>query len=311
MEGIMKIGFAGAGAIGCHYGSKLQQAGFDVLLLARGAHLKALQRHGLKHESEGVTQTIALTATYDFEALRHCSIIIISCKMTGLAAMLIDLQAVVSPQTLLVSLQNGVEAPDHIAAAFPHHSIIAGTAFIGARLENPGHVIHSAAGGIRLGLWQQGPVDHLLPCLVESFQTADVPARIDAEPAAMLWRKLLWNCGFNALTAITRRYASSMVEHNETRHIIEQAMQETLTLAQIRGIPIDQEDINKHLQITLAMGPVKTSMWQDIEAGHPTEVDFINGYIVHQMEQHHGDAATNRMLTSLIHAIEGREESST
>jgi 2-dehydropantoate 2-reductase len=123
----------------------------------------------------------------------------------------------------------------------------------------------------------------------------------------MLWRKLLWNCGFNALTAITRRYASAMAEHDETRHIVEQAMQETITLAQTNGIRIGQADIDKHIEITLAMGPVKTSMWQDIEAGNPTEVDYINGYITRQMEKIHADAPTNRMLTSIIHSIEGRD----
>jgi len=303
----MLIGFAGAGAIGCHYGSKLQQAGFDIMLLARGKHLSALHATGLQHQSEGITQTITINATDNIEALKHCQIIIISCKMTSLESMLASLKAVVQPTSMLVSLQNGVEAPDRIAAAFPHNSIVAGTAFIGARLEQPGHVIHSAAGGIRLGLWQQGSVDHLLPWLIEAFQKAAVAARIDADPASMLWRKLLWNCGFNALTAITRRYASAMAEHADTRLIVEQAMQETITLAQTRGISIGQKDINKHIEITLAMGPVKTSMWQDIEAGNPTEVDYINGYVARQTEHIHGAAPTNRLLTSLIHAIEGSD----
>ncbi len=300
----MKIGFAGAGAIGCHYGSKLQQAGFDVLLLARGKHLDALHATGLKHESAGITQTIAVNAIDQIKALKHCQIIIISCKMTGLESMLTSLKAVVQTASLLVSLQNGVEAPDRIATAFPHNSIVAGTAFIGARLEQPGHVIHSAAGGIRLGLWQQGSVDHLLPWLIEAFQKAAVAARIDADPASMLWRKLLWNCGFNALTAITRRYASAMAEHADTRLIVEQAMQETVTLAQTRGIKIGQEDIDKHIEITLAMGPVKTSMWQDVEAGHPTEIDFINGYIAKKSKEKELPATANRFLTTLIHAIQ-------
>ncbi len=305
----MLIGFAGAGAIGCHYGSKLQQAGFDVRLLARGAHLAALQNTGLQHDSEGKKQTIAMHASDKPETFKPCPVIIISCKMTGLESMLTALQPVVQPDTLLVSLQNGVEAPDRIAKAFPCNSIAAGTAFIGARLKKPGHVIHSAAGGIRLGLWQQGAADHRLPLLIEALQTAAVPIRIDADPAAMLWRKLLWNCGFNAITAITRRYARDMAAHAETLLIVEQAMQETLTLAQAQGINIGQDDIIKHIEITLAMGPVKTSMWQDIDAGHATEIDYINGYVADQAEQRHSAAPTNRWLTSLIHAIERRDAS--
>lgn len=300
----MKIGFAGAGAIGCHYGSKLQQAGFDVLLLARGQHLKALLADGLRHESDGSDQSITVIATDNAAQLSTCQMIILCCKMTGLPAMISSIKPFIQPHTLLLSLQNGVEAPDLLRASFPHNSIAAGSAFIGARLEHPGHVIHSAAGGIRAGLWQQGPSDHSLSTLIEALQSAGVPARIDTDPAAMLWRKLLWNCGFNAITAITRRYARDMAADRETLLIVEQAMQETVALAQTFGINIGDEDINKHIEITLAMGPVKTSMWQDIEAGHTTEVDFINGYVAKNSEQKQLPAPTNRFLTTLIHAMQ-------
>ena len=300
----MKIGFAGAGAIGCHYGSKLQQAGFDILLLARGQHMKALQKHGLRHQSDGMDRTIAVMATDKAEQLKVCKIIILCCKMTGISAMISSIQHFVQPDTLLVTLQNGVEAPDLLRSAFPGNSIAAGSAFIGARLEKPGHVIHSSAGGIRLGLWQQGAGDHYLSTLIEAFQSAGVPARIDKDPTAMVWRKLLWNCGFNAITAITRSYARDMSANRETLWIVTQAMQETVTLAQSLGINIGAGDIDKHIDITLAMGPVKTSMWQDIEAGHPTEVDFINGYVARHAEEKHLPATTNRLLTTLIHAIQ-------
>ena len=300
----MKIAFAGAGAIGCHYGSKLQQAGFDVLLLTRGKHLQVLQQHGLKHDSGDKTLTLAVTATDEVNRLQDCQIVIMCCKMTGLAAMLEDIQTSIHADTLLLSLQNGVEAPERIGTSFPNHAIAAGTAFIGAYLAQPGHVIHSAAGGIRMGLWQQGSGEHYLPALVEAFQAASVPARIEADPTAMLWRKLLWNCGFNAITAITRRYARDIAANDNTLRIVQQAMQETISLAQAHDIAIEKSDIAKHIEITLAMGEVKTSMWQDIEAGHHTEVDYINGYVATQAERLHLPATVNRSLTNLIHAIE-------
>jgi len=184
MEGIMQIGFAGAGAIGCHYGSKLIQAGFDVLLLARGQHLAAMQKAGLRHESEGECKHISVQTTSDVGQLAGCQIVILSCKMTGLSEMIAALGPVLSPKTLLLTLQNGVEAPDMLATAFPENAIAAGTAFIGARIESPGHVIHSAAGGLRLGLWQQGGGEQHLQTLVEAFQAAAVPLRIHDDPVS-------------------------------------------------------------------------------------------------------------------------------
>jgi len=300
----MRIAFAGAGAVGCHYGSKLIQAGFDVLLLARGSHLAALQHEGLRHESDGVCKAIPVRATADIGQINNCDVVILSSKMTGLDDMITSLRPVIHPETLLVALQNGVEAPDMVANAFPDHAVAAGTAFIGARLEQPGYVIHSAAGGLRMGLWRQGRGKQHLHSLLHAFQAAGVPIRIDDDPAAMLWRKLLWNCGFNAITAITRRYARDMAADAETVAIVHQAMEEVITLAKACGIAIGEQDILNHMKVTLVMGPVKTSMWQDIEAGHNTEVDYINGYVVKKAAALKIPVPVNRMLTGLVHAIE-------
>ncbi len=300
----MRIAFAGAGAVGCHYGSKLKQAGYDVCLLARGAHLKAMQEFGLLHESEGKQVFVQVEAGHDVHNLSDCQVIVFSCKMIGLATMIEMLKPVVTPEMLLITLQNGVEAPEVVASAFPGVAVVAGTAFIGARVERPGVVIHSAAGGLRLGHWQQGKGDQFLSPLLDAFNDAGVPAREDDNAASMLWRKLLWNCGFNAMTAISRRFAKDMAASHETLLVVRQAMSEAVAVARALGVVIDESDVEKHIEVTLAMGPVKTSMWQDLEAGHKTEVDYINGYVVRKGAELDVSADTNRLLTTLIHAIE-------
>ncbi len=300
----MKLGIAGAGAIGCHYGVLLQQAGCEVTLLARGAHLDAMRRGGLLHESGGTVSRIEVEATDRTPALRDCDVILLCCKMTGLQAMLDALAAVVADDALLVTLQNGVEAPAVAASVFPRHALLAGTAFIGARLEGPAHVIHSAAGGIRLAPWRQGTGDRHVDALLQALAAAGVPARMEDDAQRMLWRKLLWNCGFNAITAITRRFARDVAADPGTLAVIRDAMRETLTLALACGIGLSDEDMEKHIRVTLEMGPVKTSMWQDIEAGRATEVDHINGYVARASARLGLDAPVNRMLAALLHAIE-------
>lgn len=218
----MKIGFAGAGAVGCHYGSKLAQAGVDVVLLARGAHLQAMQRDGLLHESAGETLRVRLCATADAGALAGCDVVFFSCKMTGLA--------------LLGRQLHGMLSPD-----------------------------------------------------------------------AMLWRKLLWNCGFNAITAITRRFAGEVAMDVDMRAVAQQAMQETLELAIAKGVAITPDDVAKHMAITATMGPVKTSMWQDIEAGRPLEIDYINGYVAGEAERLGLTAPVNRLLAVLVRGLAGGE----
>jgi len=298
----MNIGIAGAGAVGCHYAAKLLAAGVPVRLLARGAHLAALQQDGLLHVSAGRSRRWSVSASDDPRILHDCSVILLACKMTGLLAMLQAMRAAGVAPGMLVTLQNGVRAPDLVAAAFPAVPVLAGTAFIGVRRAAPGHVLHTAAGGIRLAWWRRlgADADGLLACL----KRAGVPVRMEPDAQTMLWRKMLWNCGFNALTAITRRYAKDMAADAQTRAIVESAMREALAVACREGAALSEEDIHKHIEVTLGMGPVKTSMWQDIEAGARTEIDALNGDVVKRAQTLGLSAPVNAMLVALVHAIE-------
>jgi len=300
----MKIGIAGAGAVGCHYGSLLQQVGNDVSYLARGPHLEAMQKAGLHHVSGECDRTIRVKVDDQPDVLSGSEVIIFTCKMNDLDEMIQAVRTVAGTETLLVPLQNGVEAPAMVAEAFTEQAVAAGTAFIGARIETPGTVIHSAAGGMRLGLWRHGNGEEKFQILVRALTEAGVPARREGDVKRMLWRKLLWNCGFNAITAITRRYARDMAVGAETLAIVREAMQEAVTLARTEGVDVGETDIQKHIEITLKMGPVKTSMWQDLDRGRRTEVDFINGLVVRRAAEREIEAPVNRMLTALVHAIE-------
>ncbi len=308
----MRIGIAGAGAVGCHYGSLFQRAGYDVRFLARGAHLKAMQDVGLTHVSEGKHYTQNVQADDNPSILEGSAVVILTCKMTDIKMMLKSVAAHLGENSLLVTLQNGVEAPDMAAALCSEHAIAAGTAFIGVRIEESGIVIHSAAGGVRLGLWRHGKGEERFHPLIQAFMEAGVPVREEPDVRLMLWRKLLWNCGFNAITAITYRFARDIAADEETLAIVREAMAETVAIARAEGIVIGEEDINKHIKATLEMGPVKTSMWQDIERRKQTEVDYINGFVTRKAKETGMEAPVNRILTTLVHAIQcGNKEKAT
>ncbi|RMH59615.1 MAG: 2-dehydropantoate 2-reductase [Zetaproteobacteria bacterium] len=297
----MKIGIAGAGAVGCHYAAKLLAAGADVLLLARGAHLRALCDHGLLHESDGQCRRLEVAASDDVTILDGCDVILLASKMTDLEGMLAAMGAARLKPGMLATLQNGVRAPGMVAEVFPGVPVLAGTAFIGVRRVAPGHVLHTAAGGVRLAWWRQ--MGASAEPLLDWLERAGVPARMEPDAVTLLWRKMLWNCGFNALTAITRRYAKDMAANPETREIVEAAMREALALARHEGAGVDEDDIRKHIEVTLRMGPVKTSMWQDVEMGARTEIDELNGYVAKRAQTLGLSAPVNAMLTALVHAL--------
>jgi 2-dehydropantoate 2-reductase len=304
----MRVGIAGAGAVGCHYGSLLQQSGHEVRFLARGAHLQALRDEGLLHVSDGVETRLAVRAGDDAALLAGSEVILLASKITGLAALLTRIAPHVAAHTLLVTLQNGAVAPEMVQQAFPRHAVAAATPFIGVRIERPGMIVHSAAGGMRLGRWQPGPGDVLFAPLLDALQKAGVSVREEADARLMLWRKLLWNVGFNALTAITRRDARDIAAGEKTLELARSAMAEAVAVARRAGVNLSEGDIDRHVQATLGAGPVKTSMWQDIELGRPTEVDYINGYVASLGAELGIATPVNEMLTVLVHAIEaGRQ----
>lgn len=299
----MKIGVAGAGAVGCHYGSMLHQAGFQVVLFARGDHLKALQNHGLQHESMGKLTTVRMVASDNAEILKDCDVIIIATKNTTLSPILVQIAPYLATGALLVTLQNGVRAPELVADALPDHPLAAGSAFIGARIEKPGYVIHSAAGYIRLAGWNPS-ANGRLQQLVDALNQSGVDAAIEQDAHAMLWTKMLWNCGFNAITALTRCYARDIAANPDIARWVEAAMQESVAVAQAQGVNLAADAVEKYLQVSRNMGEVKTSMWQDLESSRLTEIADMNGHIVELARLHSMSAPVNDMLASMIRAAE-------
>lgn len=303
----MKVAIAGAGAIGCHYGSLLQQSGCDVAFLARGQHLQAMQKAGLRHKSMDRQWDISVQADENPAIVAGSNVVIITCKTTGLDEMCRQLAGNIPANALLVTLQNGVQAPDTVAEYFPGHSIIAGSAFIGARIEAPGYVVHSAAGHIRLGIWKHHDdpdIESKLESMLSHLQQAGVDARRVADAKQLLWNKMLWNCGFNAITALTRRYARDIANDVSTAALALAAMQETVSLAAAMGVSLPEHAAEKQLAISKKLGPVKTSMWQDIEQGRATEIDAMNGYITDIADELGRKAPANRMLATLMRALD-------
>lgn len=304
----MKVGVAGAGAVGCHYGSMLQRAGVDVVYLARGEHLAALQVEGLTHVSNGKTERLQVTASDDANVLASCDAVLISCKTTGLTAMCEQIAPVIEPATVLMTMQNGVAAPDIVAGYFPDNPLLAASAFIGARIERPGVMLHSAAGHLRLGVWGNSGErsEAVMRELIAAWQRSGVDAREVADMRAMLWNKMLWNCGFNAITALTRRYAKNIAADADSLRWVRSAMEETAAVAEGLGVTLPADAAEQHIEHTLNTGEVKTSMWQDMEHGHPTEIEAMNGHVAELGRELGIATPVNDLLASLIRAAERR-----
>lgn len=120
----------------------------------------------------------------------------------------------------------------------------------------------------------------------------------------MLWHKMLWNCGFNAITALTHRYARDIAKDEDSVRWVRASMQEAINVAGAESIQLPADAIEQHLALTMKAGPVKSSMWQDMEHGRPTEIEAMNGFVAKRAEELGLAAPVNDLLASLIRAAE-------
>jgi len=144
--------------------------------------------------------------------------------------------------------------------------------------------------------------------LIQAWMKSGVDAAEPEDVHVMLWHKMMWNCGFNAITALTRRYAKDIASEHDTARWVSDAMLETLHVAKAMGVELPQEVIEQHIALTLKAGEVKTSMWQDMEHGRPTEIAAMNGYVVKQAKTLGLETPVNDLLTSLIRAADGNDD---
>lgn len=302
----IRVGIAGAGAVGCFYGLALQRAGLEVVFFARGKHLQALQHRGLLYESGEKKKVFQVYASGDIQSLADCDVILLCCKTTQLDALCCALESIVKPTVTWLTLQNGVQASDQVLAYFPKHTVLAASAFIGVRIEKAGHMIHSAAGHIRLGSWSKSKGDNIiLKSLQDAWQKAGLDAKLEEDMRSILWQKMLWNCGFNAVTALTRRYARDVALNKEMSVWVCAAMAEVIAVAHTMGVKLDKSMIEKHMQLTCVAGEVKSSMWQDVLHEKPTEIMAMNGYIMEKGKSLGINVPVNTMLANMIDLAEG------
>jgi len=272
----------GTGAVGGYFGGRLHAAGFDVTFLARGETLAALRERGLRITSIAgdahlhpvkVAATVAELGTPD--------VVLVAVKTWQLAPLLRDLPAIVGPETVVVPLLNGVEAPDRLSAVLDPQRVVGGLCEIGAVIEQPGHIRHFAAVPvIRFGELD-GAESPRLDALAEAFGRAGVEAVHTRDVILAMWRKFLLIAGYGGLGALARVPIGPLLRTPETRALLATAMREVVEVATARGVRLEATDVDSTFAYLdrLPEGAT-TSLQRDIMAGRPSELDAWTGAIV-------------------------------
>ncbi len=303
----MKIAIIGAGAMGCLYGGKLSAADNEVWLLdIMQDHIDAVKENGLIMEEKTGDGDFAevvfdsLNATTNPSKAGQVDLAIIFVKSTVTASAIDSNKSVFGPQTIALTLQNGLGNIEAIGLGIGADRIIAGTTAHGATMLGNGRIRHAGIGKTVIGELDGNESDRIKK-IIEVFNQAGLETELSHNVLGLLWDKLLVNVGINALTALSGLQNGKLLEYPELTEILELAVLEAKKVAEAKGIELNFKDPVQHAKdVCVATSENRSSMLQDILNKRRTEIDMINGAIVREGSALGLPSPVNAVLTNLV-----------
>jgi 2-dehydropantoate 2-reductase len=300
-----KILIMGTGAVGGYFGGKLARAGNEVVFVARGENLRALKERGLRVVScDGDFEVRPVTAVATPAEAGLCDLVLVCVKSHDTVAAAEALHSAVGPETIVVSLQNGIENEEILSRILGLPGLLGGLTHIGAELVAPGVVRHDSGGRLIFGE-PGGGLSARAARLAALLASAGVSHHLSRHIDVMLWDKLAWNAAFNAATAITRRTVGELLAHPDGRPLVRAAMLEVVAVGRASGVPLDPARVEPEIDRSAKeIGQLRTSMLQDIDRGRPVEVEALNGAVIRAADRNGVAVPTHRVLYAVLRGEE-------
>lgn len=304
----MKICVLGAGALGSVIGGAMARAGADVWLLTRSAaHVEAVQRTGLlMHEGNEAFRVGGIHATSRAEDIGVVDLLIVLVKSFDTVAAMQATACVVGPETMVLSLQNGLGHEEVLARLVGREKVIAGKTYVGGVMLAPGVVRAGIEGKDTLIGELDGRSSSRVEALAAAFNRARLHTIASNNIMAVIWDKLLINVATGAVSGITRLPYGQLYAVPEIESIAIEAVSEAMDVARAQGLCLSIKSARQAwLMAAEGLGAdFKTSMLQSLEKQSRTEIDYVNGAVVRLGQALGLDTPVNRALVACIKGIE-------
>lgn len=277
----MRIVTIGAGGVGGYFGGRLVAAGEDVTFIARGSHLAALRSGGLRLESpKGDLHLTSVSATDRPDSVGPVDVVLVTVKMYDLEAAALALQPLLGPDTVVVTLQNGVEAVDIVAGHVSRDHVAGGVAYVAAVITEPGTVRHTSLDSLIFGELDGHRSDRLAR-LEAACLRAGFSARVSDNIEIDLWSKFARLSVFSGMTAVTRSPIGVLRSDPELLAMLQAACEESVRVGRARGIALPETVMTEILQMVHGLPyQAKASMLEDLERGRRLELPWLSGGVV-------------------------------
>ncbi len=295
----MKVAVMGAGAVGCYYGGMLARAGHEVVLIGRPQHVEAIARRGLRLETQSFDEHVRLAASTQASAVQGAKLVLFCVKSTDTESAALEIKPFLAPDTLMLSLQNGVENADEVRKLVPQE-VAAAVVYVATEMAGPGHVRHHGRGELVIEPSKASAE------VAQTLIAAGVPTEISDNVRGALWAKLILNCAYNALSAITQLPYGRLVQGEGVTTVMRDVVDECMAVAKADGVTIPG-DVDKAVRMIAETMPGQySSTAQDLSRGKRSEIDHLNGLIVRRGEALGVATPSNRLLHTLVKLIESK-----
>lgn len=305
-KGWPRIAVVGAGAVGCYFGGMLARAGAPVTLIGRTQHVEAIKRDGLFIDSIHFKEHVSISASTELEAVRDAQLVLFSVKTVDTEDTATLLAPYLAPETNVVSLQNGVDNAERMDFAAGIQAISA-VVYIAAEMSGAGQIKHSGRGDLVIGnpVSNQGASESELAEIAQTFERAGVPCRISQNITLELWTKLIMNCAYNALSALSRARYGRLVADAGSLEVMKQVVAEGVAVGDASGVHLPADKlIAAVVELGRVVPEALSSTAQDIARGKPTEIDSLNGFLVRRGAEMGVPTPVNQTLYSLVKLLE-------
>jgi 2-dehydropantoate 2-reductase len=299
----MNIVVFGAGAIGSLFGALLAEKN-TVILVGRNPHTTTIAKNGLI--VKGKTHlSIRVPAVESIRDVRFSpDLILLTVKSYDTETSSRQLHAIIQNQTMVVSLQNGLDNIEKIKKYIDKNQILAGVTTQGSLFSKPGEIIHTGKGKTILGELD-GSLSKRLERLVILFNEAGIKTKISNDIQKEIWRKAIINSSINPLTAFLRCPNGYLLYNPLLEKLVEYICKESTHIAVSEGIKVTSEEmIEKTKEVIRDTSKNYSSMFQSIQQGKKTEIESINGIFSRTALAHNIDGSLNNILFELITSLE-------
>ncbi len=298
----MKIAIMGSGGVGGYFGARLAQAGCDVTFIARGAHLEAMRKNGLKIESGlGDIYLPNVRVTDDPSTLEPMELVFFSVKNSDTNSAAQSILPLFGPNTGIVSFQNGLKKDELLRSIFGEKAVMGGVAYIGTSIKKPGVIEHIGTMQKLVFGEYDGQSSERTRTLLDACKRGGINAELRNDIQREIWEKFIFLVGLSGATTTMRLPIGPIRGNPQSRVFLLDIMREVEAVGRAQGVTLAEHYANNRLLFCDGLpADMTSSMHHDLDRGKPLEVAWLSGHVVELGEAVGVSTPTNRAVRDIL-----------